>query len=130
MPPSHHRLESPYDPDARYSIKRGCEWRTVHLLYSSGMATTPQTTFPVTEARACLGDLARRASAHEHITLTERGRPTAVLISPEELEDLEDSLALARLELSRARGERATPISNIAARQLFLEAAGLTEDPR
>ncbi|MCY0924558.1 MULTISPECIES: type II toxin-antitoxin system Phd/YefM family antitoxin [unclassified Streptomyces] len=94
------------------------------------MAMTPQTTFPVTEARACLGDLARRASAHEHITLTERGRPTAVLISPEELEGLEDSLALARLELSRARGDKPTPVSNDAARRVFLNAAGLTEDPR
>nr|WP_214662295.1 transposase [Streptomyces polyasparticus] len=25
MPPSHQRLESPYDPDARYNIKRGCD---------------------------------------------------------------------------------------------------------
>jgi len=33
MPPSHERLESPYDPDARYSIKRGCEWSgyKIHL---------------------------------------------------------------------------------------------------
>ncbi|MFF3159921.1 type II toxin-antitoxin system Phd/YefM family antitoxin [Streptomyces sp. NPDC057910] len=94
------------------------------------MVTTSQTTFPVTEARTCLGDLARRAAAHEHITLTERGRPTAVLISPEELEDLEDSLALARLELRRARGEQHEPVSNDAARRMFLEAAGLAEDPR
>ncbi|MFP3988917.1 type II toxin-antitoxin system prevent-host-death family antitoxin [Streptomyces sp. E11-3] len=94
------------------------------------MATTPQTVFPVTEARACLGDLARRAAAHEHITLTERGRPTAVLISPEELEDLEDSLALARLELRRARGEKRMPVSNDEARRKFIEAAGLSEDPR
>lgn len=91
---------------------------------------TTQTTFPVTEARACLGELARRAAAHEHITLTERGRPTAVLISPEELEDLEDSLALARLELHRARGEQEAPVSNDAARRMFIEAAGLSEDPR
>lgn len=94
------------------------------------MTKSAQTTFPVTEARTCLGDLARRAAAHEHITLTERGRPTAVLISPEELEDLEDSLALARLELRRARGEQQTPVSNDAARRMFIEAAGLSEDPR
>lgn len=94
------------------------------------MTTTSQTTFPVTEARACLGDLARRAAAHEHITLTERGRPTAVLISPEELEDLEDSLALARLELRRVRGDHQARIGNDAARQMFIEAAGLSGDPR
>ncbi|MQY13043.1 hypothetical protein SRB5_31830 [Streptomyces sp. RB5] len=40
------------------------------------------------------------------------------------LEDLEDSLALALLELRRANGEQPALISNEAARRIFVEAAG------
>ncbi|MDJ1137490.1 type II toxin-antitoxin system Phd/YefM family antitoxin [Streptomyces iconiensis] len=58
-------------------------------------------TLPITEARARFGSLVRRAShAHERITITDHGEPAAVLISPKELADLEDALALA---LYRAR---------------------------
>lgn len=67
-------------------------------------------TYPIAEARGKLGDLARRAAQHEHITLTDRGIPAAVLISPAELEDLEDALALARLERDRALGRTEAPI--------------------
>ncbi|MGW0844907.1 type II toxin-antitoxin system prevent-host-death family antitoxin [Streptomyces sp. NPDC002787] len=45
-------------------------------------------TYPIAEARGRLGELARRAAQHEHITLTDRGVPAAVLISPTELEEL------------------------------------------
>jgi len=91
------------------------------LMYSSAMSST----YPITEARTCLGDLARRAAQHEHITLTDRGRPAAVLISPAELEDLEDALAIARLERDRALGiAAAAPVPHAEARRLLLEAAG------
>lgn len=81
-------------------------------------------TYPIAEARTKLGDLARRAAQHEHITLTDRGTPAAVLISPAELEDLEDALAVARLERDRALGIVAAPIAHADARRALLEAAG------
>ncbi|MET7549731.1 type II toxin-antitoxin system Phd/YefM family antitoxin [Streptomyces sp. NPDC005134] len=81
-------------------------------------------TYPIAEARTCLGDLARRAAQHEHITLTDRGTPAAVLISPAELEDLEDALAIARLERDRALGITPAPVPHAEARLALLEAAG------
>ncbi|RII20973.1 hypothetical protein DSC45_02490 [Streptomyces sp. YIM 130001] len=85
-------------------------------------------TYSIVEARGKLGELARRAAQHEHITLTDRGVPAAVLISPAELEDMEDALALARLELKRARGEHETPIPWDEVRQTLLDAAGQSEE--
>lgn len=56
-------------------------------------------TLPITEARARFGSLVRRAShARERITITDHGQPAAVLINPQELADLEDSLALAQYQ--------------------------------
>lgn len=80
--------------------------------------------YPLVEARGKLGELARRAAQHEHIVLTDRGVPAAVLISPAELEDLEDALALARLERDRALGRTRAPIPHGEARRALLEAAG------
>jgi prevent-host-death family protein len=81
-------------------------------------------TYPIAEARGKLGELARRAAQHEHITLTDRGVAAAVLISPAELEDLEDALALARLERDRALGIAGKPIPHDEARRALLNAAG------
>lgn len=44
--------------------------------------------------------------------------------SPAELEDLEDVLALARLERDRALGRTRAPIPHSEARRALLEAAG------
>ncbi|WP_406053985.1 type II toxin-antitoxin system Phd/YefM family antitoxin [Streptomyces sp. NBC_01077] len=79
--------------------------------------------YPITEARGQLGELARRAAQHERIILTDRGQPTAVLVSPAELEDMEDALALARLERDRALGATAEPVADADARTLFKRAA-------
>jgi prevent-host-death family protein len=58
---------------------------------------------PLTEARARLGSLVRRVSrARERITITDRGRPVAVLVDPDELADLEEALALARYRVRHA----------------------------
>lgn len=84
-------------------------------------------TYPIAEARGKLGDLARRAAQHEHITLTDRGVPAAILISPAELEDLEDALALARLERDRAMGRSEAPVPHSEARRALLDAAGKSE---
>jgi len=79
--------------------------------------------YPITEARGQLGELARRAAQHERVVLTDRGQPAAVLISPAELEDMEDALALARLERDRALGIRTEPVADADARDLFRQAA-------
>ncbi|WP_030680002.1 type II toxin-antitoxin system prevent-host-death family antitoxin [Streptomyces cellulosae] len=84
-------------------------------------------TYPIAEARGKLGELARRAAQHEHITLTDRGVPAAVLISPAELEDLEDALALARLERDRALGRAEPLVPHDEARRALLQAAGRGE---
>ncbi|WJV48235.1 type II toxin-antitoxin system Phd/YefM family antitoxin [Streptomyces flavofungini] len=63
-------------------------------------------TLPITEARARFGSLVRRAAhARERITITDHGQPAAVLISPQELEDLEDELAVAQYRLRKANGQ-------------------------
>ncbi|MGW1076432.1 type II toxin-antitoxin system Phd/YefM family antitoxin [Streptomyces sp. NPDC002537] len=62
-------------------------------------------TLPIAEARARLGMLVHRVSrARERITITDHGRPAAVLISPQELAALEDALAPARYRERRAVG--------------------------
>ncbi|WP_326841064.1 type II toxin-antitoxin system Phd/YefM family antitoxin [Streptomyces sp. NBC_01558] len=79
--------------------------------------------YPITEARGQLGELARRAAQHENIVLTDRGQPAAVMISPAVLEDMEDALAVARLERDRALGIQAEPVADTDARALFAKAA-------
>jgi prevent-host-death family protein len=91
-----------------------------NVLYTTWMYVT----YPIAEARTKLGELARRAAQREHIVLTDHGVATAVLISPAELEDLEDALALARLERDRALGLTQAPIPHSEARRALLEAAG------
>ena len=63
------------------------------------------TEISMTAVRPVIGALVRRAAlARERVTITDHGQPAAVLISAEELADLEDALALARLQLNRANG--------------------------
>jgi antitoxin YefM len=52
-------------------------------------------TGPISEAKAHLSDLADRVQRHqERILVTRNGRPSFVLVSPDELEALEDALAI------------------------------------
>ncbi len=68
-------------------------------------------TLPLAEIKARLSEIVDRIeSQHERITLTRNGRPAAVLISPEDLEALEDTVDLladprARREIEKARRE-------------------------
>jgi prevent-host-death family protein len=68
-------------------------------------------TLPLSEIKSHLSEIVDRVEAHhERITLTRNGRPAAVLLSPEDLEALEDTLELladpdARAEIDRARKE-------------------------
>ena len=64
---------------------------------------------PLAEIKAHLSEIVDRIEGqHDRVTLTRYGRPAAVLISPEDLEALEDTVELladprARAEIERAR---------------------------
>lgn len=68
-------------------------------------------TLPLAEIKARLSEIVDKVEGqHERVTLTRNGRPAAVLISPEDLEALEDTLELlsnpkAKREIERARQE-------------------------
>lgn len=68
-------------------------------------------TLSLAEIKAHLSEIVDRVEGHhERVTLTRNGRPAAVLISPEDLEALEDTLELladpmARAEIEQARRE-------------------------
>ena len=53
------------------------------------------TTMSVEEGKAHLSDVVRRVSGqHERVTVTVHGRPSAVLIAPEDLASLEETPAI------------------------------------
>ena len=68
-------------------------------------------TLPLAEIKARLSEIVDKVEGqHERVTLTRNGRPAAVLISPEDLEALEDTLELlsdpqAVREIEHARRE-------------------------
>jgi prevent-host-death family protein len=63
---------------------------------------------PLAAVVAPLQSLVRRAARNrERITITDRDEPSAVVISADELEDLEDALAVAQSRLREADGEQA-----------------------
>ena len=77
-------------------------------------------TLPLAEIKARLSEIVDRIEGqHERITLTRNGKPAAVLISPTDLEALEDTLELlsdpaalaeiekARKEIARGKGVKA-----------------------
>ena len=70
-------------------------------------------TLPLAEVKAKLSEMVDRVErTHDRITLTRNGRPAAVLISPEELASLEDTLELladpdAMKQLRRSRSAHA-----------------------
>jgi prevent-host-death family protein len=73
----------------------------------------------MTQARRHFGALVRRTRASgERITITDRGRPAAVLLSPEALAELEEALALAELQVARAgaSGETTVPHAEVRRR--------------
>lgn len=68
-------------------------------------------TLPLAEIKARLSEMVDRVEhQHDRIILTRNGRPAAVLVSPDELDALEDTLDLlsdpaAMAEIRRAREE-------------------------
>ena len=58
---------------------------------------------PFTEARASLSELLDDVEGrHEHVVITRKGRPTAVVISTEEWEALEETLEILQDEETMA----------------------------
>lgn len=52
-------------------------------------------TLPLAEIKARLSEIVDRVEKrHERVTLTRNGRPAAILISPDDLEALEDTLEI------------------------------------
>jgi prevent-host-death family protein len=52
-------------------------------------------TLPLSYVKAHLSELADRVEGqHERVVVTRKGRPAAVLVSPEDLESLEETLAV------------------------------------
>ena len=68
-------------------------------------------TLPLAEIKARLSEMVDRVEyQHDRVVLTRNGRPAAVLVSPDELEALEETLDLlsdprAMEEIRRAQGE-------------------------
>jgi prevent-host-death family protein len=59
----------------------------------------------LTEARARLDSLIRQASqSRSRVTITDQGRAAAVLISAQELADLDEAVALADFRAQQAAG--------------------------
>ncbi|MDA8367458.1 MAG: type II toxin-antitoxin system Phd/YefM family antitoxin [Actinomycetota bacterium] len=71
-------------------------------------------TLPFSEAKAHLSELAERVEReHERILVTRNGRPSFVLVSPEDLESLEETLDILAdpelaASLARSRSEAAS----------------------
>lgn len=78
----------------------------------------PSTTLPLAEVKSHLSELVGRvASQHERVTVTVHGRPSAVLLAVEDLEAMQETIAVladsdtvrqlvdSDAELSRGEGE-------------------------
>jgi prevent-host-death family protein len=71
----------------------------------------------MTEARRRFGTLVRRAATDgERTTITDHGRPAAVLVGAEQLAELEEALALAEHRGRQAAGLH-RPVSQRAVRR-------------
>jgi prevent-host-death family protein len=69
--------------------------------------------YPMARARAIFGSLVRRAAHNrERITITDHGHPAAVLISQQELTELEDAAALAEYRARQATGTLEPAVSH------------------
>jgi len=83
-------------------------------------------TLPLSHVKAHLSELADRVEGqYERIVVTRKGRPAAVLVSPEDLESLEETLAvlsdpklMAQIKESEAelgRGENGVTVEELKA---------------
>lgn len=76
-------------------------------------------TLPLSTVKARFSELVDRvAREQDRVTVTRKGRPAAVLVSPEDLASLEETLAVLSDHSSWTRSARATTISAEASRAL------------
>jgi prevent-host-death family protein len=86
-------------------------------------------TLPLAEIKARLSEIVDRVErAHERVVLTRRGRPAAVIVSPEELESLEETLevlsnerALAEIREAQAQIRSGQVVTGDELRAKYLE---------
>jgi PHD/YefM family antitoxin component YafN of YafNO toxin-antitoxin module len=79
------------------------------------------TEISISDARAQLGDLTRRAAhSRERIALTDHGHVSAIIVSPQDLADLEDALAVAEYRAEQAVGTVSRIPADEARRRLGL----------
>ncbi|MCD0445882.1 type II toxin-antitoxin system Phd/YefM family antitoxin [Glycomyces sp. A-F 0318] len=79
------------------------------------------TTYTITEARPKLGDIVRRAAAHQQTVITDHDQPIALVVNFSDWEDMEDTIAALRNQISRAQGVQ--PIPHEEAKRLLRQAA-------
>lgn len=88
-------------------------------------------TLPLSVARSALSSIVERVdTTHERVTITRNGHPAAVLISPEDLEALEETLDVLSdpLTIQRLRdGEAAAAAGDVL---VEAELRGLLADSR
>jgi len=83
-------------------------------------------TLPLSHVKAHLSEIADRVEAqHDRVVVTRNGRPAAVLVSPEDLESLEETLAvlsdpelmrqIREGEAERERGEEGISLDELRA---------------
>ncbi len=89
-------------------------------------------TLPLAEVKAKLSEMVDRVErTHDRITVTRNGRPAAVLISPDELESLEETLdllsepgALAQLRDAKTAAEAGDYVTAEDLRAKYLSGDG------
>lgn len=67
------------------------------------------TTYSLTEARPKLGDIVRRAAAHQQTIITDHDVPVAVIVNFGDWEDMEDTIAVLSNRVARAEGRQPIP---------------------
>ncbi|NEA64214.1 type II toxin-antitoxin system prevent-host-death family antitoxin [Streptomyces sp. SID12488] len=77
------------------------------------------TEIAISEAGSQLDELVRRAADGETIALTDGGQVTALLVSPQVIEDLEDSLAVADYQRHKAEGTLGPGIPHAEVRRML-----------
>ena len=73
---------------------------------------------PITKARVNLGAVVKRVLQGERITLEKSGIPVVTIISREDLEDLEDGLALM-IAREAHKGEKGVPVEKFLKKHGF-----------
>ena len=107
-----HRMTEADAKCAERQVGCGCGCQgTLRLRNTVTTILVMSDTLPLSEVKAKLSEMVDRVEQqHDRITVTRNGRPAAVLMSPDDLASLEDTLDLlsdrsAMAEIARARRE-------------------------